>query len=307
MGRHLIRTLFRLSQFVASLFFLVVLCFGLLKFFPGSPFVEETNLNPAVVSELQKFYGLDQTLPVQIQTYLSKVVRGDFGTSMYFPGRSVKSLIWEFGQVSLLLGILAFILALLVAVAFAYWSRRESFRFKAKADLFLIAGISLPTLALGPLLIWVICVKLDLLPVALLQTPASYILPVIVLAIRPALSLARILSLNLDDTLKEKYIQVAKSFGFSDRKILLKWAFKNSLVGTISKAGFIAANLISGSFLVEILFAIPGLGFYFVESVLSRDWPLILGITLFYGLLLLTVQFISDLLLEAINPRGKSQ
>lgn len=304
MGRHLIGLFSRLLQFVASLCFLVVLCFGLLKFFPGSPFVEDRNLNPAVVEELKKFYGLDQSFFTQIQVYLSKVATGDFGMSMYFPGRSVKSLIWEFGQVSLQIGLLAFAVSLLMAFAISLWTRRESYRFRKQTDVLLIAGISLPTLALGPLLIWALAIQLDWLPVALLETPASYILPVMVLAIRPALSLARILSNSLDETLKEKYIQVAKSFGFSDRKILMKWALKNSLVGTISKAGFIAANLISGSFLVEVLFAIPGLGFHFVDSVLNRDWPLILGITLFYGLVLLTVQLISDLLIESVSPKA---
>lgn len=303
MGRHLISAFSRLSQFVASLIFLVVLCFGLLKFFPGSPFVDEKNLNPAVVEELKKFYGLDQNLFIQVQTYLSRVLHGDFGMSMYFTGRSVKSLIWEFGKVSLQLGVLAFTLSLLIAFLIAVFTRQESFRLKKWTDLSLIAGISLPTLALGPLLIWLVGVQLDLLPVALLETPASYILPVIVLSIRPALSLARILASSLDETLKEKYIQVARALGFSDRKILMKWAMKNSLVATISKAGFIAANLISGSFLVEVLFAIPGLGFHFVESVLNRDWPLILGITLFYGLILLTVQLVSDILIESISPK----
>ncbi len=174
-------------------------------------------------------------------------------------------------------------------------------------DLFLLLGISLPTLALGPFLIWLLCIQADIFPVALLEKPSSFVLPIFILALRPALSLSRVLSVSLDEVLRAQYIQVARSFGFSEKKILLKWALKNGMISYISQAAPVLVGLVSGSFLVENLFAIPGLGFYFVESVLNRDWPLILGITLFYGLFLLTAQWVADCLLEFFNPKLKVQ
>ena len=297
------RDLSRLLQLFFSLFILSLLCFGLLKFFPGSPFVEEFPADPVVIQELQKFYGLNEDLFTQGRIYFSRLLQGDLGTSMRFPGQSVKSLIWDYGTTSALLGFSAFLLAVLFSFLYSYWTRRSAFRFRSEMDLFLLLGISVPTLAAGPLLIWLICIQADLLPVALLEKPTSYILPIFILAFRPALSLSRVLSVSLDEVLRAQYVQVARSLGFSEKKILLKWALKNGLISYISQAAPVLVGLISGSFLVENLFAIPGLGFQFVESVLNRDWPLILGIALFYGLFLLIIQWVADCLIEYMNPK----
>lgn len=301
------RNLSRLLQLLVSLLVLSLLCFGLLKFFPGSPLADEFAVDPVVAAELQKFYGLNEDLLTQMQIYFTRVLRGDLGTSMHFPGQSVKSLIWNFGKTSAILGLSAFCFALLFSFAYSYWTRRFSFRYRAEMDFFLLWGISLPTLAVGPFLIWLICIQADLLPVALLEKPSSFVLPIFILALRPAFSLCRVLSFSLDGILRTQYIQVARSLGFSEEKILLKWALKNAMTGYISQVAPVLVGLISGSFLVENLFAIPGLGFHFVESVLNRDWPLILGITLFYGLFLLTAHWIADCLLEYFNPKLRAR
>jgi oligopeptide transport system permease protein len=305
MGRYVKPVLARLLQFAVSLFILIFLTFGLLRFFPGSPWNDEKNLDPQILANLQEFYGLNENLSSQFFIYLKRVFSGDLGSSMHFVGRSVSSLIWEFGQTSALFGFSAFFLALVFAFLFLLVTRLSKAH-SEKGDFLLLCLMSFPTLALGPLCIWFFAFHLQWLPVALLESRSSYVLPVLLLALKPALSLSRVLSSSVDHVLEEKYIQTARSFGHSEWKILTKWALRNSLTSFLSQAGPLFASLISGSFLIEILFAIPGLGSQFVESVLNRDWPLILGLTLVYGAILMLTHLVTDLLVFLADPRVES-
>lgn len=305
MGRSVKLIFFRLIQSFISLLILIFISFGLLRFFPGSPLrQEESPLNPQVLEELRRYYRFDEGLLSQFSNYLSQVLAGDLGYSMHFVGRSVQSLIWEFGQTSLILGLSAFLLAFVFA--FLYTMGTRSAKVEAKADLILICGLSVPTFVLGPVMIWFFGFHLGWLPVALLERGGSYLLPVFLLAFKPALSLARVLSSGLDSSMRERYIQTARAMGFSERQILSKWALKNSWLPLLAQVGPLFASLISGSFLVEVLFSIPGLGSHFVESVLNRDWPLVLGLSVFYGVLLITSQLFTDLLSVKIDPRVKT-
>ncbi len=281
---------------------MIFVTFGLLRFFPGSPLNEDESLSPLVQAQLENFYGLKDSLFVQWEKYLEHLIRGDLGSSMHFVGRSVGSLIFDFGKTSALLGLLAVFAAVIFSVTYSFMTRLRRST-SSPSDFSLLILISLPSLALAPVLIWLFGVYLNWTPVALLQSPTSYILPVLLLALKPAVSLSRVLSSSLDEVLGQKYIQTARAMGFSQTQILLKWAFKNSLTAYLSQAGPLIASLISGSFLIEILFAIPGLGFHFIDSVLNRDWPLILGLTLFYGFFLMLSQLITDLLIFAADPR----
>jgi oligopeptide transport system permease protein len=302
MGRYLKPLALRLLQFFLSLLILLIMTFGLLRFFPGSPLNDEENLNPQIQAHLQNFYGLNESLSTQLSRYLQHVITGDFGSSMHFVGRSVNSLIFEFGQTSAFLGFLAFFVSLIGAFLYSFLTRFYASR-RQSADLSLLVLVSLPSLALGPFLIWLFGFYLNWTPVALLDSPISYVLPVLILAFKPTLALSRVLSSSLDSVMDQKYIQTARAMGFSQQQILLKWALKNSMTSFLSQAGPLLASLISGSFLVEILFAIPGLGLHFVESVLNRDWPLILGLTLFYGVILMITQLITDLFIFSVDPR----
>lgn len=221
---------------------------------------------------------------------------------MHFTGRSVHSLIFEFGRTSAFLGGVAFIAALLGAFGYSILTRRFQSA-KGKADFALLITMSIPTLALGPFCIWFFGFHLQWLPVALLDRPINYLLPIGLLSLKPMISLSRVLSSSLDLVLQEKYIQTARALGFSEWKIIHTQALKNSLTSFLSQAGPLFASLISGSFLIEVLFAIPGLGLHFVESVLNRDWPMILGLTLFYGGILMLTQLITDILILVTDPR----
>lgn len=291
-----------MGQFAISFLTLIFISFCLLKFFPGSPFNDERNLDPLVLQNLQEFYGLDKNLPEQLFLYLQRLSTGDLGASMHFTGRSVHSLIFEFGRTSAFLGGVAFIAALLGAFGYSILTRRFQSA-KGKADFALLITMSIPTLALGPFCIWFFGFHLQWLPVALLDRPINYLLPIGLLSLKPMISLSRVLSSSLDLVLQEKYIQTARALGFSEWKIIHTQALKNSLTSFLSQAGPLFASLISGSFLIEVLFAIPGLGLHFVESVLNRDWPMILGLTLFYGGILMLTQLITDILILVTDPR----
>jgi oligopeptide transport system permease protein len=268
MGRSVKLVFYRLLQSFGSLLILIFICFGLLRFFPGSPLNQVESLNPEVIEQLKNSYQLDKSLGTQFFTYTGHVLTGDLGSSMHFVGRSVRSLIWEFGQTTFFLGLIAFLCAL--TFAFFYSVLTRYWRCENKADLSLLVGLSIPSFALGPLLIWFFGFHLSILPVALLEKTSSYILPILMLSLKPALSLARVLSSSLDLTLRERYIQTARALGFSDWSIVSKWALKNSWLPVLAQSGHLFANLISGSFLVEVLFSIPGLGSQFVGSVLDR-------------------------------------
>lgn len=305
MGRFVRPFFLRLGQFAVSLLTLIFLSFGLLKFFPGSPLNDEKSLDPLVTLTLQEFYGLNKNIFEQFLLYLERLIHGDLGTSMYFTGRSVGSLILECGKTSGLLGLLAFALA--IGGAFIYALTTRNFpQAKGWADRVLLILMSIPTLALAPACIWFFAFYLRWLPVALLETPQSLILPVILLSLKPMISLSRVLSSSLDQVLIERYIQTARAVGISESKILRKFALKNSLTSLLSQVAAVFASLISGSFLIETLFAIPGLGQQFVESILNRDWPMILGLTLFYGILLMLTQMITDLLIAFNDPRTEA-
>jgi len=304
MGRSVRLLFFRLVQAFVSLLILILVSFGLLKFFPGSPLQQEESLNPQVLQELRQSYQLDENLGSQFLHYLGQMLSGDLGSSMHFVGRSVQSLIWEFGHASFILGLSAFVIALSFALIYTLTTRY--WKLEKKADATLLWGLSVPSFALGPILIWFFGFHLSMLPVALLDSPASYILPIALLAFKPSLSLARVLSSSMDSALRERYIQTSRALGFSEAQILSKWALKNSWLPVLAQVGPLFASLISGSFLVEVLFSIPGLGSHFVDSVLNRDWPLILGLSVFYGGLLILSQLLTDLLSSKADPRMNS-
>ncbi len=307
MGRYLRPIFFRFSQLLVSLVILVFLCLGLLQFFPGSPFVDEKKFDPAVVAHLENFYGLNQGLLSQFTTYLQRLLQGDLGQSMHYDGRSVQSLIFEHGVYSLQLGGGAFIIAVILSLLFSLFIlSQQTSKMRKTYQISSLILLSIPSFVLGPVLIWLFAFHWDIFPSALLESPASYILPLFLLSFKPTLTLTRTLTAQLESVMKEKYIQTAKAMGFSQWSLLTKWALKNALLTYFSQLGFIFAYLISGSLLVEILFAVPGLGQQFVESILNRDWTLVMGLTLFYGALLMLAQFVSDLMIALLDPRVES-
>lgn len=292
-------------QTIISLFFLASLCFFLLKVFPGSPFDEEIHLNPKVEQNLKSYYGLDQPVLSQYLHFVQNLLQGKLGYSMHFEGKSVTAVIAQSLPTTLQLGGAALLFSIVCGFLVGFLAARSKF-FSEIHGAYVLTSISLPTLMLGPLLIWYFCFQLDWLPVAQLNSASAFILPVILLSLRPIAVLSRLLKNSLDEALRSDYARTAKAMGLGPSRILIKWALRNSLIPFMSYVAILIAGLLSGSLLIEMLFAIPGLGTQFLDALINRDYSLVVGLALFYGVLLMISQLIVDILIQLFDPRIKS-
>ncbi|PIS11398.1 MAG: hypothetical protein COT73_04095 [Bdellovibrio sp. CG10_big_fil_rev_8_21_14_0_10_47_8] len=302
LSRSLKNVAFIFFQFFLSFSLLIFLTFFLMHLMPGSALVEDHRTDPLVVAQLREFYHLDQGLWVQLKIYISHLFRGDFGVSLQSPGSSVQQLIMDRAPTTFFLGTVA--LALSVVSSFLMsLARILSGAGKRWFDSAFFMGLAVPSFALGPLLIWLFAFYLNWLPVALLETPASYLLPLFLLSFKPTLVLVRTLNASMDQSLRTPYIQTARAMGFSELQILTKWALKNSMLGYLQQVALIAATLISGSFFVETIFAIQGLGSLFVDSLLARDSAMVLAMTLLFGMFVIFLQMLANIVLLLMDPR----
>lgn len=300
----LLPALRRLAVAVLSLIALIGLTFLLLKNFPGGPFEEETPLNPLVRENLNRAWALDQSGPRQFLAYMRSLGEGTLGWSMAEPGRSVGSMVREGVGQTLWLNLIAIVVVLALGLALALWGASKPGAFRERfVDVTTVALTSLPGLFLGPLLIWVFAIRFDWLPVAFLDSPKSYVLPVLTLALRPAAAVARLLRTALDEALVTDYVRTARAKGLSGTQALLKHALRNSWLTLIGYGGPLVMGLVSGSFIVEILFAVKGLGSFFFEGIANRDVPVVLGLTLVYGAALIIISAVLDVLLLVVDPR----
>ncbi|GIL16991.1 MAG: peptide ABC transporter permease [Oligoflexia bacterium] len=298
MGRYLAR---RLLLSMISLLGLAVLCFLLLRLFPGGPFDEDQALPAAVVENLKTHYGLNLSLFDQLARFLSHLVKFDFGQSILYGGESVVSVIAKGMPQTFFIGSIS----LVVSVSFGFFLGLISF-FSSTSRLshfIQILFLSAPTLFLGPFLIYLFGFHWNLLPITLNHGWVSYILPVIVLSLRPSANMARLIMNAMTETLAEPWVRTAKAYGFSQQTIILKYALRASLIPFLSYMGPLVAGVLSGSLLVEMIFNIQGLGTLFVESLLNRDYSLVVGLTLLFGFVLITANFIFDLIMYKMDSR----
>ncbi|WII72322.1 ABC transporter permease [Bdellovibrio sp. 22V] len=289
---------------LASLVVLAALTFFLLKALPGGPFDDDIALNPLVKEKLMQHWNVEASWAGQVVSYMSSVAQGDLGISMARPDRSVSEIIAQGIQNTLMLNglSLVFILCGAFAISLLAVRYRETW-IEQTIDQGVIAFLSLPSLFWGPLLIYVFGFYWNLLPVAFLTTPQHYILPLLTLSLRPMAVLIRLLKNSLHDNLTQDYVRTARAKGVSSWAILVHHVLKNSLIPFLSYVGPLVVSLLSGSFLVEVLFAVPGLGTEFIASLNDRDYTLIVGLTLFYGTLLILVNSFIDVLLRLVDPR----
>lgn len=290
----------------ASLVVLATLTFFLLKILPGGPFDEEAALNPLVKEKLSEHWGVRDGALEQAGGYLFSLLRGDLGVSMARPDRSISAIIFQGIGSTLTLNVIA----LLSVFGGAFLISLLAIRFRNTwlehfIDQMVIACLSLPSLFWGPLLIYFFGFYWNLLPVAFLTSPMHYILPVLTLSLRPLAALVRLLKNSLQENLRQDYVRTARAKGLGLWRILMSHVLKNSLTPFLSYAGPLIVSLLSGSFLVEMLFAVPGLGTEFISALNDRDYTLIVGLTLFYGSLLIVVNSVIDLLLRLADPRLK--
>ncbi|MGH7852788.1 MAG: ABC transporter permease [Candidatus Binatia bacterium] len=278
--------------------------FLLLRLAPGGPFDSERKLPPEVLANLEAKYHLYEPVLQQYARYLGGVVRGDFGPSYKYLDRGVTQIIMETLPTSALLGGLALIFTILTAFPIGLFAAYYRGSPIDRWCLFVATlGISLPNFILGALLIWLVALELGWLQAGRWDDWRSVILPTITLGAAPAAYLSALLRSTLIDTLGEDFVRTARAKGLKESVVVVKHALAHSLIPTLTVMGPLAAALLTGSFVVEYVFAIPGMGRFFITAVTDRDYPLIMGVTLVYTALLVCANLIVDVLYGYVDPR----
>lgn len=300
------RAAMRLLTAVPTLFVLVCLSFFLMHAAPGGPFDSERSLSPEIETRLAAQFHLDEPGWMQFGRYLGGLVQGDLGPSLQYEGRSVASLIADGAPVSAAVGAAALLLALIGGVGFGALAamRRDGWLDRSLMVLALV-GLSLPSYVMAPVLILVFALVLDWLPAGGWEGPASVLLPAIALALPQLAAIARLTRGALGEVLAAPWIRTARAKGLPERLIVFRHALRPALLPVLSWLGPAAAALMTGSVVVEQVFGIPGIGRYFVQGALNRDYTLVLGVVLFYGALVIVFNFLVDLAYGALDPRAR--
>lgn len=300
MGRYTCR---RILLGILALFVLVTAAFFLTRMMPGSPF-QGGNVSEFVLRSLEREYGLDKPAGGQYVTYLGNLLRGDLGMSYKKPGTSVAEVIARAWPVTFFLGFLAILLAVVLGTVMGVWQAVTE-RKAVKGGIFLgtMLGAGMPNFVIALLLALLFGVKLKLLPVAGLTGAANYVLPVVSLAVYPASVITRMIHNAAEEEMKRDYVVMARAKGLGRRRILFMHVLKNAWLPVLNYIGPAAAFLLTGSFVTESIFTIPGLGREFVTSIANRDYTLILGLTVFMGTVVIGINLITDLVGAWLDPR----
>ena len=294
----------RLVQTFVTLSFLVVITFFLMRLAPGGPFDGDKIWPAEIQANIDAKYGLNKPLYTQFFSWVSDIAHGDLRESFHYLGTPVKEIIQQSMPASLELGGLALLISVVMGIGLGVlsaWKRGTFLDFSSM--LFAISGITLPSYLVATLLVLYFSNHLGWLPPALWEDKKAMVLPTITLALRPMAIIARMTRTTLLETLSADYIRTAYSKGLPEKSVIFKHALKNSMIPVITLLGPIAASLITGSYVVETIFQIPGMGQYFITSVIDRDYPLVMGMTLTYGIILIACNLAVDLTYGLIDPR----
>ena len=294
----------RLLHGIPVLFVVATLTFIIMRLVPGGPFDQEKKLPPEILANIEAKYHLDQSVGVQYLFYLKQLIHGDMGPSYKYIGRDVTDIILDTFPVSITLGLLAMLIVVGIGVPVGVWS---AYRQNSIVDqifmFFATLGISIPSFVLGTILVWVMSNKLQWLPPALWEGPRYMILPAIALGAPFTGYIARLVRSSVLEVLASDYIRTARAKGLTEPVILLKHILKNSIFPIISVLGPLTAGLVTGSFVIEFIFSIPGMGSFFITAVTNRDYPLIMGVTLVYAVLIVVANIFVDMIYMWLDPR----
>lgn len=296
----------RLLSAIPTLLLLITLAFFLMRFAPGGPFDYERSLPPEIEANLNAKYHLDEPLPQQYSRYLAQLLRGDFGPSFQYQDYTVTELIVAGLPVSLLLGGLSVLLAVVVGVLAGSFAALRRNRWPDHLVMGIaMTGISVPNFVMAPLLVLLFAIVLGILPAGGWNDASfrNLVLPIIVLALPQIAYIARITRSAVIEILHSDFIRTARAKGLSAREILLRHALKPAMIPVVSYLGPAAAGVMTGSVVVEQIFGIPGVGRFFVQGALNRDYTLVLGVVIFYGALVLLFNLLVDLAYAALDPR----
>ncbi len=300
MGKYLLN---KVLIAIATVFVLATATFFLMKLIPGDPFAS-LKTKAAVQEKQREYYGLDQPVAAQYVRYLGNLLRGDLGWSLKKAGRSVVDIIREGFPVSARLGLTSLFFSVLTGLLFGILCAQFRNRWPDYL-LMLVAvlGIALPSMVLGPLMRYFFGVRLKWLPVVGWGTPDKMIMPAIVLGLGTVAGETRAMRASMLGVMTQDYITTARAKGLNRAQVVLRHEVKNSLVPIVTGLGPGIAGIMMGSFVVESMFLIPGLGRYFVDSITNLDYPLIMGLTIFYGAFLVTMNLLVDVVYGLLDPR----
>lgn len=293
----------RLVISVLTLFVLCAVVFFAIKMIPGDPFADP-EYTEDIRLKLRALYGLDKPVFEQFLTYLGNLLHGDFGISIYYRGKPVVDIIATAFPYSLDLGIRALLFALVFGTGLGIMAALNR---NKPLDYFsiivAIIGISIPSFVVASLMQYFFAIVLGWLPVARYTTFAHTIMPTLALSLPTVARFSRLMRTSMLEVIDSDYVKTARSKGLRKWEILFKHQIRNALLPLVTVLGPTTASLLTGSFVIESIFAIPGLGKFFVDSINTQDYSLIMGLTIFYGAFLVAMNFIVDMLYGVIDPR----
>ena len=301
MKKYLLR---RIIMSIITLWAIVTITFVLMHAVPGNPFAKEGKMPVTVYENLQKKYGLDKPLIEQYGIYLKNLLKGDFGDSMKSRVETVNDMIGRGFPVSAYLGSQSLLIALVIGPALGAFAALYQNKFPDYLSMIVaIIGISVPSFIMGTVLIQFVAKNISWLPIGGWGQFKHTILPAFALSLMPLAYTARLMRSSMLEVLGQDYIKTAKSKGLGKSVVILKHAVRNAILPIVSVLGTLISNTSVGSFVIEKIFGIPGLGMFFVKSIVSRDYTLIMGTTIFYSIILIVMLLLVDIAYTFIDPR----
>ena len=298
----------RLGAGLVSIFVLVTITFFLMHAIPGGPFspAEERNVPQKVLDQIADKYGLNDPVPVQYVKYLNNLLHGDLGTSFKRQDTTVNELIANGFPVSASVGIWGVALALAVGIPLGMVAAVKRGKLPdAFSMVFATIGVSVPSFVVCVLMMYLFCEKWKIFPSYGLTSWRHYVLPVFYMAFSQIAYITRLMRSSMLETMRQDYIRTERSKGVPEFQVIGKYALKNSILPVVTYVGPMVAALLTGTFIIEKLFSIPGLGRYFVSAISDRDYSVTLGLTIFVGTMIVICNLIVDILYAVIDPRVK--
>ena len=293
----------RIILAVVTLWAVITITFFVMHAVPGGPFTREKAISAEAQAALEAKYGLDKPLFEQYTTYLTDAIHGNFGPSLKQRGRMVTDIILDGMKTSAKIGLIALLIATVLGILFGAVAALRRNTLPDKIIMFMTtAFVSMPSFIMGSLLMIIFCVSLKVLP-ANGASEGGLILPIITLSLYPMAYITRLTRSSMLDVLGQDYIRTAKAKGVSGRNVIIGHALKNSLIPVITYFGPELAYIVTGSLVVEQIFAVPGIGRYFVNSITGRDYTLIMGTTIVLATLIVIMNLVSDILYKVVDPR----
>jgi oligopeptide transport system permease protein len=300
----------RILTSIPTLLVIVTVAFFMMRIAPGGPFDRERALPAEIEKNVLAAYDLDQPLVVQYADYLLGVLRGDFGPSFKYRDFTVAELLWTGFPASLKVGGLAIVLAVLVGISLGTLAAlRQNTGFDYAVMATAMTGIAIPNFVMAPLLTLIFGVWLSWLPVAGWNggAPKNLVLPVIALALPQIAYIARLMRGSMIEVLHANYVRTARAKGLRERIVVVRHALKGALLPVVSYLGPATAQVVTGSVVIETIFGIPGIGRYFIQGALNRDYTLVMGTVIVFAVLIILLNLIVDLLYGVLDPKVKQR